>query len=47
MIGNGQEEHQGIMVLTLQDLFKQQRKVSGSKPDTASQAAVLAVDISL
>lgn len=29
MIGNGQEGHQGIMVLTLQDLFKQQRRVSG------------------
>lgn len=28
MIGNGQEGHQGIMVLTLQDLFKQQRRVS-------------------
>ncbi|CAM9373236.1 unnamed protein product, partial [Ectocarpus sp. 13 AM-2016] len=28
MIGNGQEGHQGIMVLTLQDLFKQQRRAS-------------------
>ena len=28
MIGNGQREHQGIMVLTLEDLFKQQRRVS-------------------
>lgn len=32
MIGNGQEGHQGIMVLTLQDLFKQQRRVSGESP---------------
>lgn len=27
MIGNDQEGHQGIMVLTLQDLFKQQYRV--------------------
>lgn len=29
MIGSDQEGHQGIMFLTLQDLFKQQRRVSG------------------
>eukprot|EP00903_Cladosiphon_okamuranus_P015604 g14408.t1 len=28
MIGNGQEGHQGIMVLTLQDLFMQQKRAS-------------------
>lgn len=41
MIGNGQEGHQGIMVLTLQDLFKQQRRVSRSKLETIAHAAVL------
>lgn len=39
MIGNGQEGHQGIMVLTLQDLFKQQRRVSGFKPEAVCMAA--------
>lgn len=29
MIGSGHEGHQGIMFLTLQDLFKQQRRVGG------------------
>lgn len=31
MIGRGQESHQGIMVLTLQDLFKQQKRVRESR----------------
>lgn len=31
MIGNDQEGHEGIMVLTLQDLFKQQYRVSVSE----------------
>lgn len=39
MIGNGQESHKGIMILTLQDLFKQQRRVS--KQPTHFKVAVV------
>lgn len=44
MIGNDQEGHQGIMVLTLQDLFKQQRRVSEFEPEAAGCITVLAKD---